>query len=256
MINEFNELKERVCLVNDDINSLTQIVADYIDSGLDGAARPTPLRDTFDLYIVQKSPVPVLIKSRVGTITNELRACLDALAVYLAIRNGRNEKDVYFPISKSKEIFETDGRKKIKKLSEVDQNTIAQLNPYRGGHQWLWPLHEIDRKRKHIRLSAFTGTSTKVVLGDNAHLISGNAKVWIQCSNYGGVYIDDMEVNTGRINDKETEQVFAIGVPKGLKVQAEYALGFLEPEELHNQSMIGVLTKFAKAVHETIELFN
>jgi hypothetical protein len=256
LVKDLTELKERVEFAGREIHALDLALQDYIKSELVGAARPTQGRDTRDFFITQKTPVPVPIKSRVGTITNELRACLDGLAVLLAIRNGETEKGVYFPMATSEKTFEGESRKKIKNLSECDRDTIAALKPYRGGHSWLWPLHEIDRIRKHLRLSGFAGASNEVILGNKAYRIAGGGKSWFMQCAIGGVHVEYLEIDTGHLKDGETEHMFATGVPLNLSVQAIFAVGFLEPEELRNQPMTDVLKEFAKATRQVIDLFD
>lgn len=102
-----------------------------------------------------RHPLPVPLRTRVGMLINECKAILDSLANTLSQRNGKtNQSHLYFPISKTKEIFEDYGRKKMKALSLADQATIASLQPYGGGDNLLYILHELDRRRKHYRLNA------------------------------------------------------------------------------------------------------
>ncbi len=107
--------------------------------------------------LAKMTAVPtVALRSEIGMIVNEQRAILDALACALANRNGANHtNDVYFPITRDKAGFDELGRRKIRKLSQQDQDIIEALLPWGtedGGHPYLFQLHEVDRVRKHQKL--------------------------------------------------------------------------------------------------------
>jgi hypothetical protein len=106
---------------------------------------------------------PRIINAEVGAIINSIRSSLDVLVNTLARRNisARGDghtcvKDARFPISSSRaDFFEGKhaGRKKIKRLSDVDRAIIESLEPWHGGYNdTLIILHELDIARKHHRL--------------------------------------------------------------------------------------------------------
>lgn len=94
-------------------------------------------------------PIPISTRSRTGTIINELRSELDALACILAIRKCGNSSGTYFPISISEKVFLNDGLYKTRKLSKDDQAEITKLKPWKDGNPMLFALHNADIKRKH-----------------------------------------------------------------------------------------------------------
>jgi hypothetical protein len=107
-------------------------------------------------YYVTANPVPAIINAETGSVINSIRTSLDLLASALAARNGHpGSTHVYFPVCKSLADFQnakSGGMAKIKLLSTADQAAIASLNPYKGGDDLLYALHDLDIMRKHRRL--------------------------------------------------------------------------------------------------------
>jgi hypothetical protein len=80
-------------------------------------------------------PLVPIINAEAGAMIHSIRSSLDLLACALAARNGfPDSTSTYFPIWKSQDEFLTnrDPRplKKIKRLSQVCQDTIKSLKPY------------------------------------------------------------------------------------------------------------------------------
>ena len=111
------------------------------------------------LKVRMKRRFPGYIHTVTGNILHDLRSSLDLLACCLAEKNGHtNTNDVYFPVGKTKEIFESPGvQKKIKKLSLDAQELIRGLYPYKGGNDVLFALHALNLTDKHKRLIPIVG---------------------------------------------------------------------------------------------------
>lgn len=110
------------------------------------------------IKLADVKPLNPIINVEVGLIIHSLRCSLDLLAVALAERNGSlSPTDVYFPIGRNSQEFidPVNGAiKKIDRLSEQDRITIKNLNPYEGGDDLLFAMHQLDIQRKHRRLIA------------------------------------------------------------------------------------------------------
>jgi hypothetical protein len=146
--------------------SQLQILDSEIDAWV--KSRPYTITEQFDTdrrmdaFKVVVSDPPRLIDVHVGVIVHCFRSALDILAVTLARRNGvTSVENIYFPISKSFDVFNGDGRKKVKGLSAPDIAKIEALKPYKGGNDLLYALHHMDLRRKHTRL---------IEVGSQAHL--------------------------------------------------------------------------------------
>ena len=177
-----------------------------------------------------------------GTIINEMRAILDALACSLAKRNGfKNVSGTYFPTGKNKDIFEgKEVQHKIRKLSDQDKQTIATLKPYGGGNDMLYALHSSDIIRKHQRL---------IVLGGGVHSSRmGSKEGWI----LQGPKVD--YINAGpRL---PIDQPFArLATDYHIEFEHIATVTFSEPDAIKSKPVVATLNEFAGLVQTTLELF-
>lgn len=103
----------------------------------------------------EKLPFPLMIHAEAGAIINSFRSSLDLLAAALAKRNGVTPShDTHFPIFRSAQEFADPltGIEGKKWLSKAEIEIVKSINPYEGGSDDLWSLHQLDIKRKHERL--------------------------------------------------------------------------------------------------------
>lgn len=117
---------------------------------------PNPAYELLVAY--QRVPLDPLISPEVGAIINAARSSLDLLAAALAMRNGiKPSRNTHFPIFKTAAGAADPSRGlnsvKLKKwLSPAEIASIKALQPYGGGDEILFLLHELDVLRKHERL--------------------------------------------------------------------------------------------------------
>lgn len=254
MARDWSELLGRIQFARHEIDRLEAEVGLYGDGALAYRSVPTPGRNTSDVLARVVRPVPVSIRARAGTTANELRTILDGLASDLAIEHSGSSEQVYFPISKSEEAFQKDGRKKIAKLSPGDQATIAGLSPYREANPTLFALHEADRTRKHYRLGACIADISKntipffATLGPGSRVLSGRVND-ILIEDMSFPLVKDMSGPAG------SEFLVASGVPDNLPIQFEVAVSYLEPAELSGQPIVRTMRKFADLVEAIVRLF-
>jgi hypothetical protein len=108
------------------------------------------------IVAIEKEPLPIAFNVEVGAYINAIRSGLDVLACCLALRYGiKNIEDMYFPVARSGNDFlsgKYKGHKFVKGLPPAERAIIESLEPYKGGHKLLWPLHQLDIVRKHQRL--------------------------------------------------------------------------------------------------------
>jgi hypothetical protein len=112
-----------------------------------------------------KFPSP-LINAEVGAIVNSLRSSLDILITSVAARSHAIAPEkAYFPIATSYDDWmrgKHKRRKVIEALPLPDRELIESLQPWRGGNDLLFALHNLDNIRKHRRL---IGVTVKPSLG-------------------------------------------------------------------------------------------
>jgi hypothetical protein len=107
------------------------------------------------LVAYQPASLPRIFNAWAGAIINSLRSSLDLLAAALAARNGvKPSADTHFPIfgSDQEMIDPVTGIEGKKWLSKRERAAIKALKPYEGGDYAIWPLHQLDIRRKHERL--------------------------------------------------------------------------------------------------------
>jgi hypothetical protein len=103
------------------------------------------------VYAVRiKERVPEGFSGIIGDVVHNLRAALDQLAWQLVIANGQQpERRTGFPIAGSVNKFKSDAAGKIKGVSARAYRLIRRLKPYKGGREFFWRIHELDRLDKH-----------------------------------------------------------------------------------------------------------
>jgi hypothetical protein len=107
------------------------------------------------LAVAYFDPLPRTFNAWVGAIINSSRSALDLLSATLATRNCvKPSKCTHFPIFSSEQdmIDPLEGIEGKKWLSKSERAVIKSLKPYKGGDHTLWPLHQLDIRRKHERL--------------------------------------------------------------------------------------------------------
>lgn len=156
-MSDLAEFYDRLDYLHSEQIALRNSIAAFSRSSIEMRAVPGQ-RTKYQMEARLRDPLPISLRSKVGMMINETRVILDNLANTLAVRNGKtNSATVYFPISKNRAVFEQDGVRKMRDLSARDQQTVASFNPYGGGNNLLYFLHELDIKRKHLKLGAQGG---------------------------------------------------------------------------------------------------
>lgn len=106
------------------------------------------LRDerVWNLKLVK--PLPRELAVDAGAILHSLRSPLDQILGAVVAQNGRSESGEGFPFGRTRDHFEAELQKQ-KKLPDAAKELIREAEPYLGGNNLLWGLHELNRKDKH-----------------------------------------------------------------------------------------------------------
>jgi hypothetical protein len=133
----------------------------WLKTNVNAVVEETPDDSVNNLVVsVVKSPLPLSFQVEAGVYINAVRSSLDILAVTLANRHCQHlADDAYFPIVKSEAVFaggKYKGSEFVKALPDREQLIIEDLKPYDGGNRLLYPLHQLDIVRKHVRLLEVT----------------------------------------------------------------------------------------------------
>ena len=190
--------------------------------------------------VAEIKPPDAAVNVEAGLIIHSLRSSLDLLVCALAARNRfPDSKSTYFPIWKSEADFldpKSEVLKKIKRLSQVDQDIIKNLTPHPGGNQLLCALHDLDLTRKHRRL-----LGTFLFPGDVAFTASFSAALTIH------------EVR--RLEKNAVVLSTPADIPNG-DVSVAPHVAFDEIAGINGHDFSGTLSNFARLANQIIVLFN
>ncbi len=103
-------------------------------------------------YILEAHDTPIEIAIIAGEIIQHLRSTLDQLAYKLFkinTPNGNDGRHIYFPISGDLIKYNTEKTSKTKGISQPAQDLIDTIQPYKGGNNILWQIHELNIIDKH-----------------------------------------------------------------------------------------------------------
>jgi hypothetical protein len=111
---------------------------------------------TQEAWVFHFPETPEDIPIRIGEILHNLRSSLDHLAVAIAIQHSGTSEQTYFPFGKTEEIFNGEVRRKTKHLPADAVEMIRAAQPYKGGNDLLWSIHDMNREDKHIAIAPVT----------------------------------------------------------------------------------------------------
>jgi len=158
----------------DDLNSRVRAFFDAspyeITSKLDANLKQEIWRFRFSRAIEDDFPVIV------GEIIHNVRSSLDNLMCAVAFAHSGSTAGTYFPFSKvGAQGLENEIASKCKKLPPLAKDMIRVLQPYNGGNQILWLLHELNRTDKHVKLAPLAKDMIRVLQPYNG----GNQILWL-----------------------------------------------------------------------------
>lgn len=216
-----------------------------------------PVSQERAFYATLAGPIPVALRSTAGCIANELRACLDGLAVCLAERNDKGPGRTYFPISKTAEGHKTNGPAKLQDLSAEDRNTILSMETHGEGRPDLFKLHEADRTRKHQRLGAASSTGSSFA-SSGIVLAGGGMNQMVGCS-LEGIFVRHLtyygKVDLGAAGYGQRNLIVS-GAPMGLPVTISVDPVYETPDALQGEKIVPSLRSWCDSVDAIISRFD
>jgi hypothetical protein len=95
------------------------------------------------------NPVPITVGIILGDIVHNMRCALDHLAGAVAVKNSRSTKGVYFPIAPDVASLPAAVADKLRKCPQSFRDFVMGHQPYKGGNDALYALHQMDILDKH-----------------------------------------------------------------------------------------------------------
>lgn len=121
-------------------------------------SHPDGVNKNIKVKLVREIPSEIALTA--ADAVHNLRVSLDQLTCRLAEANGASStSDTYFPFGKNAQIFETEVRRKTKKLHPDAVLAIKRLKPYQGGNDLLWAVNALDVTDKHREIVAIGSIS-------------------------------------------------------------------------------------------------
>lgn len=240
MNESLDELLARLNWARDETKALEAEISRWIAASILVSREPheDPAFHYFTMEI--KESVSVGIRARSGTIANEIRSCLDALATTLAEANGKRE--AYFPVGETEDIFETDPRmrRRIEKFRTADAETLLSFRPFatgkdgEPGNLLIYGLHHADIRRKHHRLSA----------KDVNHAIC-----------FGTGTLRNLQMYGNPIRAPGKTRIGQISLDSTIRIDFEPILAYTEPNVLRGLPLIKTLDDFADVSETVVRAF-
>lgn len=253
--NDLREIFDRLSVAREDISLLEEDSATTFKNSFQFDFEPNGIPDECNVVCRRLKPLPLKLAIRSGTIINELRACLDSLACVLAERNGKTRNKTTFPISSSKELFETEGMKKIKKLSDGDKSKIKKIKPYKEGNTTLFRLHHSDIERKHIKLLSLANSNIGALFGGGFEAGGGGWHI-IQRGNFNGVHVNHMRYKSGLVIPDNGEPIILVyGLPLKLGFELQMNIKFTHPKVIEGLDFLNTIKGFSEVVESTVSQF-
>lgn len=152
MADDLIEIKERLAYAEEEINTVERYLRHFLARNVETRKKPD-LGGVTTVMMRCRARVPTNIRIKIGAAIHEIRSSLDALACVLALRNGPDDKNVYFPITKTRAFYVADAKDKLKKVSPQDKAAIDAMAPNGEDRPLLFGMHDLDRTKKHRHLS-------------------------------------------------------------------------------------------------------
>jgi hypothetical protein len=174
MADELGDAKENLQWADENIGKLNAAFNAFF------ACKPYQLVTDVDVQrqkITEKiipDQIPWHFKLMARDVVHTLRIPLDILACRLAVANGQPTDGIYYPIRQSKTAFESTGTQGaiVKQFGAAAVAWLTAQQPYFGGDNLVWAIHEIDKVDKHIELRSVHPTASPgniTIIGGSVH---------------------------------------------------------------------------------------
>jgi hypothetical protein len=210
-----------------------------------------------EIRVRQIMEIPYDVHYNVSAIIHEIRSCLDRFACVLAVRNGQNTRDVYFPVvNKVADLTQPNERqaKRLTKFKSEDLQSLIKLEVTNEEDPIIYGMHRADINWKHVKINGMLGTGISNV-GNGAIVIDGSGKFYNNSIN--GVSTGKLEIDNPSFEGINIGwKTIARNLPRNLDVHIEIDLKFTEPDDLKGWPILTSIDRFHKKVDQIVQKFN
>jgi hypothetical protein len=187
-----------------------------------------------------RKPVPLELSAIIGDVVHNLRASLDLVICDLVRINGRGVDKVHFPFcATAAELPKAIADRNIHKAGADVVQLISSLKPYRGGHDALRALHDMDVSDKHQALIPLLGAATLPLRG-----LLG-PKVPRELANFSTLIAKDGQIIIGL--------PASIGIPLGTELPSRFFLAFGDGPGFGGKTVLEFLHHLAEVADGVIK---
>ena len=215
------------------------------------------------MYRGETPKVPLEWSVRIGEILYNLRSALDHLVWQLVLVNGQTPgRHNTFPIVSDKSKWNKEKSRKLKGISQRDEEMIRRLQPYTGGINLpfdvlaFWMLHALCNidKHRHLILAAVSLDMSKPIFGHDFSPVQG-----LKGRVYSGKIVKGKVLSCFNNAETEINPSFQIGVSferfENIELKKEDRLAEIIFPRLFVISANTVLCKCLKAVQGALNIF-
>lgn len=218
------------------------------------------------IYRGETPKVPFGWSVRIGEILYNLRSALDHLVWQLVLANGQTPGQYNsFPIVSDKSKWDKEKTRKLKGISQRDEEMIRRLQPYTGGVTLpsfpfdvsaFWALHTLCNidKHRHLILAAISLDARKPIFDHDFSPVQG-----LKGRVYPGKIVKDKVLSCFNNAETEINPFFQIGVSferfENIELKKEDRLAGIFSRSLFVSPASTVLCKCLKAVQGALNIF-
>ena len=240
MTENLDEILERLSWARSETNTVASDLETWTDEKCRAYGTPHVIPGFNAIIFEAQEAIPIGVRARSGTIANEIRSCLDALATELAKRN--NKEEAYFPVAREESAFETVKglRDRLKKFRNADREAIMAFRPFGTGKDGLpgnpilYGLHHADIKRKHHKLVA-KAASPRMSFNEG--------------------HIGEMHTYSGQLRIPGKTEIGRISLNSSAWIRFDPIVQYSEPDMLRGRPLVETLNEFADVAESIVSAF-
>ena len=147
----------------------------YETDPYDEVIKDNPETQRREFRVTRADPLPDELALISGDVIHNLRSALDHLAWQLIVANGgKPNQNTAFPIWGSESKFKSSRPGYAKGASKQALDLLYGLQPYKGGNDALWRIHQLDIVDKHRLLLTVAMRHESLILDFGPLLESSN----------------------------------------------------------------------------------
>lgn len=190
--------------------------------------------------------IPTDVACSVGDVVHNLRGALDHLLHRIMPSTALWTRSSAFPVAQSAHEYRSTKHRRLKGLPQALVDRIDLLQPYKGGNDAIWRLHELDCIDKHRLLLTFA------VAHDRRWL--DHRMTWLDPVPFLGVprprrTIIPVEDGAELMSIRHDPRV-------DMKEQFTFLVAFNEPQVIQPEPVVPTLLQFADLVESIIAVFD